>query len=195
VAGLLRGVEQACRDGAAQGLKLLAEKLSFAQTLKILFGRARWQREFQSEIETKAAAIGPTAGGKRSANCWKRICAHFGRNWHDMIDQHWPVTSKPRSHMRFRFARQRRELLQSIQLTLSERVSGKTVEEQLAQLFRETSARLRVPAGVAAAGGIAAVIAAMTSAAVADVTGVLAASAAIIGTIVALSQRRKILRI
>jgi len=64
---------------------------------------------------------------------------------------------------------------------------------------RNSSARLQrgcgYQRGSLRAGGIAAVIAAMTSAAVADVTGVLAASAAIIGTIVALSQRRKILRI
>jgi septal ring factor EnvC (AmiA/AmiB activator) len=46
---------------------------------------------------------------------------------------------------------------------------------------------------VAAAGGIITVIVAMSSAAVADVTGVLAASAAIIGTIVAFTQRKKIL--
>jgi hypothetical protein len=91
------------------------------------------------------------------------------------------------------FVRQRRELLQSIQLALAERASGRTVEEQLAKLFRETSARLRLPAGVAAVGGIAALIAALSSAAVADVTGVLAASAAVIGTIVALRQRKKIL--
>ena len=43
------------------------------------------------------------------------------------------------------FARQRRDLLQSVQLTLVERASGKVIEEQLTQLFEETSARLRVP--------------------------------------------------
>ena len=91
------------------------------------------------------------------------------------------------------FARQRRDLLQSIQLTLVERIAGKGVEEQLARMFRETAAWLRLPAGVAAAGGIVTVIVAMSSAAVADVTGVLAASAAVIGTIVAFAQRRKIL--
>ena len=91
------------------------------------------------------------------------------------------------------FARQRRDLLQSIQLTLVERIAGKGVEEQLARMFRETAAWLRLPAGVAAAGGIVTVIVAMSSAAVADVTGVLAASAAIIGTIVAFTQRKKIL--
>jgi hypothetical protein len=92
------------------------------------------------------------------------------------------------------FVRQRRELLQSIRLALSERASAKSVEDKLTQLLRETSMRLRVPAGVAAAGGVAALIAAMTSAAVADVTGILAASAAVVGTVMVFRQRRKILR-
>jgi hypothetical protein len=92
------------------------------------------------------------------------------------------------------FARQRRELLQAVHLALIERVSGKSVEEQLVQLFGETSARLRLPAGVAAAGGIVALIAAMSSAAVADVTGLVAAGAVVVSAVVALTQRNKILR-
>src|SRR5207253_3699980 len=92
------------------------------------------------------------------------------------------------------FARQGRELLQSIQLTLAERGDGTAIEEQMAVIFRETSNRLRIPAGVAAAGGLVALIAAMSSAAIADVTGVLAVSAAIAGTLLAQRQRRKILR-
>src|SRR5207302_5933682 len=91
-------------------------------------------------------------------------------------------------------ARQRRELLQSIQLTLAERIAGHAVEEQLAIIFRETSDRLRIPAGVAAAGGLVALVAAMSSAAIADVTGVLAVSAAIVGSLLAQRQRQKILR-
>jgi hypothetical protein len=92
------------------------------------------------------------------------------------------------------FARQRRELLQAVHLALVERVSSKSVEELLVQLFAETSARLRLPAGVAAAGGIVALIAAMSSAAVADVTGLVAAGAVVASAMVALTQRKKILR-
>src|SRR5438045_9340173 len=62
-------------------------------------------------------------------------------------------------------------------------------------IFRERSDGLRRPGGVAAAGGLVALVAAMSSAAVADVTGVLAASAAIIGTLLAKQQRGKILRV
>jgi GTPase SAR1 family protein len=195
VGGLLRGVEQACRDGAAEGARLLSEKLSFSQTWKILLGRTRWQREFQSEIETKLQQ----SVQQQVENAVQLLETDLRSLWpqlHDIIEQQ--LISELKSQIPYTlpdFARQRRELLQSIQLALSDRVSGKTIEEHLGRLFSETSARLRLPAGVAAAGGIAAAVAAMTSAAVADVTGMLAASAAIIGAIVAVRQRRKILRV
>ena len=83
-------------------------------------------------------------------------------------------------------------LQQAIENYLSDRLHA--IEEQLAIIFRETSNRLRIPAGVAAAGGLVALIAAMSSAAIADVTGVLAVSAAIVGTLLAQRQRQKILR-
>src|SRR5207244_11328740 len=51
VAGLIRGVEKACRDCAAQGTKLLEEKLSFWRTWQIIWSRKRWQRDFQMQIE------------------------------------------------------------------------------------------------------------------------------------------------
>jgi hypothetical protein len=68
------------------------------------------------------------------------------------------------------------------------------VEEQLARVFRESAAWLRLPAGVAAAGGIATILAAMISASVADVTGIVATSALVLGTVFAFGQRRKVLR-
>src|SRR6185503_8943632 len=81
------------------------------------------------------------------------------------------------------FGQQRRELLQTVHLALIERVSGKSIEERLSHLFAETATRLRLPAGVAAASGLVALVAAMSSAAVADVTGILAASAAVTGSV------------
>ena len=193
VAGLLRGVEKACRESAAEGTELRRERLSFWRTWRIIWRRGDWQRDFQMEIEMRLRrSVEPEI-----EHAVKLLEADLRGLWpqlRDMIEVHLAselgaqVPKAPPD-----FSRQRRELLQSIQLALAERASGKTVEEQLARLFRETSARLRVPAGVAAAGGIIAVIAAMSSAAVADVTGILAASALVIGTVVALAQRKKII--
>lgn len=193
VAGLLRGVEQACREGVAQGLKLLQEKFSLWQTWKIIWSRQQWQDEFQSEIETKLRQ----AVQHQAENAVQLLETDLRALWpqvHDLVDQQLRGDLQDKIPRAIPdFVRQRRELLQSIQLALGERTSGATVAETLAQLFRETSTRLRLPAGVAAAGGIATLIAAMASASLADVTGVLAASAAVIGAIVAIAQRRKIL--
>src|SRR5205085_12216399 len=193
VAGFLRGVEQACREGARQGTRLLEEKLSFWRTWRLVWSRERWQHDFQTEVEAKLReTIEPQV--EDAVQLLETDLRSLWPQLQDTIEAQFASEGKNRVRKTNPdFARQRRELLQSIELTLVERVAGKAVEEQLARMFRETAAWLRLPAGVAAAGGIITVIVAMSSASVADVTGVLAASAAVIGTIVAFAQRRKIL--
>jgi hypothetical protein len=73
-------------------------------------------------------------------------------------------------------------------------MSDAKIKEQLQALFGETNRWLRVPTSVAAAGGIATVIAALTHTAVLDVTGTVAGLAALTGTLYAVWRRRKILR-
>jgi predicted deacylase len=155
--------------------------------------RDDWQRDFQGEMETKLRQI-VQPQIDHAVQLLETDLRGIWPQLEEMLDPHLGGDAK--SHAPAvppDFARQRRELLASIQLTLAERISGRAIEEQLAAIFRETSDRLRIPAGVVAAGGIVAVIAAMSSAAVADVTGVLAASAAVLGTLVAHRQRQKIL--
>ena len=193
VAGFLRGVEQACRECARQGTQLLEEKLSFWKTWRLIWSREQWQHDFQTEIEAKLRqTVEPQV--ENAVQLLETDLRGLWPQLQDAIEAQFASEGKNRmKKMIPDFARQRRELLQSIELTLVERVAGKAVEEQLAQMFRQTAAWLRLPAGIAAAGGIITVIVAMSSASVADVTGVLAASAAIFGTIVAFTQRRKIL--
>ncbi len=193
VAGFLRGVEQACRECAAAGTELLEERLSFWRTWRLVWRRAAWERDFQADIERKLRqTIQP-----QIENAVQLLEADLRGLWpqlQEKLEAQFAADGRARvSSVVPDFARQRRELLQSVQLTLAERVAGKAIEEQLERMFNETATWLRLPAGVAAAGGIVTIIAAMSSAAVADVTGVLAASAAVIGTVVAFSQRRKIL--
>jgi small GTP-binding protein len=193
VAGFLRGVEQACRECARQGTRLLEEKLSFWRTWRLVWSREKWQHEFQNDIEAKLRqTVEPQV--ENAVQLLETDLRGLWPQLQDTIEANFASEGKTRMRKTIPdFARQRRELLQSIELTLAERVAGKGVEEQLDKMFRETAAWLRLPAGVAAAGGIVTVIAAMSSAAAADVTGTLAISAAVIGTIVAFTQRRKIL--
>jgi small GTP-binding protein len=194
VAGFLRGVEQACREGERQGTRMLEERLSFWRTWRLIWSRSQWQEQFQTEVEAKLRqTVQPQV--ENAVQLLETDLQSLWPQLQDTIEAKFDSGGKDRMNKAMPdFTRQRRDLLRSIQLTLVERTAGKGVEEQLARMFRETAAWLRLPAGVAAAGGIVTVIVAMSSAAVADVTGTLAASAAIIGTIVAFTQRKKILR-
>ena len=193
VAGFLRGVEQACRECARQGTRLLEEKLSFWRTWRLVWSREQWQHEFQTDVEAKLRqTVEPQV--ENAVQLLETDLRSLWPQLQDAIEAQFASEGKSRVRKTIPdFARQRRELLQSIELTLAERIAGKAVEEQLARMFRETAAWLRLPVGVAAAGGIITVIVAMSSASVADVTGVLSLSAAVAGTIVAFTQRRKIL--
>jgi small GTP-binding protein len=193
VAGFLRGVEQACHEAESQGTRMLENKLSFWRAWRLVWSREHWQQELQTEVEGKPRqTVQPQV--ENAVQLLEADLRGLGPQLQDMIETKFDSGGKGRmSKTMPDFARQRRDLLQSTQLTLVERIAGKGVEEELARMFRETATWLRLPAGVAAAGGIVTVIVAMSSAAVADVTGVLAASAAIIGTVVAFTQRRKIL--
>ncbi|MGH8095549.1 MAG: dynamin family protein [Chthoniobacterales bacterium] len=193
IGGFLRGIEQACRRCEIEGQELLERNLSFWRTWRLVFGKSEWQEKFQADLESKMRdLIQPQV-----ENALQLLETDLRSLWPQLQDT---IESQFKGDSRLQlsqtipdFARQRRELLQSIELTLVERIAGRGMDAQLERMFRETATWLRLPAGLAAAGGIVTVIAAMSSAAVADVTGIVAASAAVIGTFVAFGRRRKIL--
>jgi GTPase SAR1 family protein len=194
IAGFLRGVEKACHDATAEGTKLLQSKLSLWQNWRLLWGRQDLPRDFQTEIETKLRqTLQPQV--QHAVRLLETDLRGLWPQLHDLLDDRLGTELRNRIPKTTPdFARQRRELLQSIELTLMERAAAKSIEETLAKMFQETSIQLRIPAGVAAAGGLTAVIAAISSAAIADVTGIIAASAATIGAFLAFRQRRRILK-
>ncbi len=193
VGGFLRGIEQACRRCETEGQQLLERNLSFWRTLRLVFGKSEWQEKFQADLEGKMRdLIQPQV-----ENALQLLETDLRSLWPQLQDT---IESQFKGDSRLQmiqtmpdFARQRRELLQSIELTLVERIAGRGMEAELERMFRETATWLRLPAGLAAAGGIVTLIAAMSSAAVADVTGIVAISAAAVGTFVAFGRRRKVL--
>ena len=193
VAGFLRGVEQACRECTDQGTELLKQKLSIWKTWRLVFNREQWQHEFQDEIEAKLRqTVQPQV--ENAVQLLETDLRGLWPQLQDMIEAQFASEGKSRVGRTVPdFARQRRELLQSVQLTLVERIAGKGVEEELARMFRESAAWLQIPAGVAAAGTVATILSAMISASVADVTGIIATSALVVGTVFAVGRRRKII--
>jgi len=87
VAGLLRGIEQACRQAAAEGAKLLQQKLSFWRTLGLVWNqKQRTPRDFQSEIEAKLKqTVQPQV--EQAVRLLEADLRGLWPQLHDMIDQ------------------------------------------------------------------------------------------------------------
>jgi len=194
VGGFIREIEQAYDACRERGEKVLEERLTFGQTLKMIFSGGRWEKDFQDHVETEVK--------KEVQNTIEHALTLLESDlraiWQDLQDkvnvQFGEDSKKQVRAMIPGFLTQRQEVLQRLQLTLIEQMSDAKIREQLRRLFGETARWLRVPSSVVAAGGIATVIAALTHTALLDVTGTVAGVAALTGTIYAVWRRKTILR-
>ena len=169
---------------------LLREKLTFAGTVKLIFGKGGWENFFQTELENRQRET----LSKIVRESLELIEADLKSVWkqvHDIMQRSFDKRDLP---LLPDFARQRKELLDRIDLTLIERTQGAEFQRQMQRVFADTASWLRVPAGVFAAGGIGAVVAAaLTKLTILDITGTIAGLGALTGTVVALAKRRRII--
>ena len=194
VGGFIREIEQAYDACRERGEKVLEERLTLGQTFKMVFSGARWEKDFQDKVESEVKKEVQS----KIEHALSLLESDLRSMWQDLQDkvnvQFGSETKKQVRAVMPGFLTQRQEVLQRLQLTLLEQMSDEKIKEQLQSLFGETTRWLRVPTSVAAAGGIATVIAALTHTALLDVTGTVAGLAALTGTLYAVWRRRKILR-
>ena len=190
--GLLWTISQNYERAQLRGEELLRQKLSFGRTLRLIFGGSGWEKSFHAELESKQRE----SATKSVADALELIEDDLKSVWkqvHDLMQRHFSdqtgLSALPD------FTKQREELLNKIELSLLERGDGVAFENQMQALFSETTNWLRVPVGVAAAGGIGAVVAAsLMKAAILDITMTVAGLGAAVGTLVAVTKRNKILK-
>lgn len=189
--GLLWTIAQNYERTQKRGEELLRQKLTFGKTLRLIFGGSGWEKSFQADLESKQRETAT----KAVADALELIDADLKSVWkqvHDSMQRHFSDQSALPALPDF--AKQRQELINKIELSLIERGDGTAFESQMQALFSETTNGLHVPVGVAAAGGIGAVVAAsLMKAAILDITMTVAGLGAAVGTIVAVTKRNKIL--
>jgi tRNA U34 5-carboxymethylaminomethyl modifying GTPase MnmE/TrmE len=190
IGGFLWTLAQTYEKAQKRGEELLIEKLTLTQTVKLILNKGSWRHDFQSEIEVKLR----DSIQRQIENSLELLEADLRTVWqhlHESLQKSFAdnraVTTLPD------FIQQRDELLRRIELTLLERGTHEQVEQQLGRMFAETAAWLRVPTAVAAGAGLAAVVAAVTHAAIFDVTGTIAGVAALFGTALAFFKRQQII--
>ncbi len=194
IGGFIREMEMAYDDCRQRGEKLLEERLGFLQTFKMIFSGGRWEKDFQDKIESDVQ----TKVREKIEHALELLESDLRLIWQELQDKvQAQFESDSRKQVRPAipgFVSQRGVILQKLQLTLLEQMSDARIKQQLQEWFGETARWLRVPAGVAAAGGIFTIIAALAHAAILDVTGTVAGLAAFTGTVYAVFRRRHILR-
>lgn len=195
IEGFLRRVDQAYSQTQKQGEKLLEERLTFWATVRLIFRRDNsWQQEFQRNIESLLRTA-VTQQLEHAVGLLENELKHVWTQVLEKLQMNFgPEARGQLGTGNLEFHMQRKRIVERIELTMVERLADDQIERQLQSLFTETATWMRVPAGTAVAGGIAAMLAAqMASMAMLDVTGILAAVTAITGTFVAVGKRRKIL--
>jgi GTPase SAR1 family protein len=193
IGGFIREIEQAYDACRERGEKALEERLTFGNTLKMIFSSAGWEKDFQDKVQSEVKKEVES----KIEHALSLLESDLRSMWHDLQDKvNVQFGAETRKQVRASmpgFLTQRQEILQRIQLSLVEQMSDARIKEQLQSLFGETARWLRVPTSMAAAGGIATLIAALTHTALLDVTGTVAGVAALTGTLYAVWRRRKIL--
>jgi GTPase SAR1 family protein len=194
VGGFIREMEMAYDACRERGEKLLEERLGFFQTFKMIFSGGRWEKDFQDKIESDVR----TKVQAQIEHALELLESDLRLIWQELQDKvHAQFDSDTKKQVRPAvpgFLSQRGIVLQKLQLTLLEQMSDAKIKQQLQEWFGETARWLRVPAGVAAAGGVFTIIAALAHTAILDVTGTVAGLAAFTGTVYAVFRRRHILR-
>jgi small GTP-binding protein len=171
--------------------ELLAERLSWGRTFQLIFRKQKWHTEFQESIDEQLRETLK----RQSANSIELLETDLKGVWqqiHESIQKTFgsevPMPPAPPD-----FINERDQLLKRIELTLMERMSGRAIEEQMTRMFDDAAAWMRMPATVAAAGGVATVAAVLAHVAIIGITGSVAAVGALSGAAVAVVKRNRIL--
>ena len=190
IGGVLWSLTQSYEKAQKRGEELLAEKLTLFNSVKLMFNKGEWRHDFEQQIELRLRG----SIQAQIENSLELLESDLRGVWRQLREALHEAFAERRDVAMFpEFVQQRAELLRRIELTLLERGSSQQVNEQLGRLFSETANWLRVPAGIAAAGGLATLVAALGHVAIVDVTGTVAGVAALTGTIVAVFKRHQIL--
>ena len=191
VGGVLWSLAQNFERTQRKSEELLAERLSWGRTFQLIFRKEKWHTDFQESIDQQLR----DTLKRQVANSIELLETDLKAVWqqlHETIQKSFaaevPAPPAPPD-----FINERDQLLNRIELTLIERMSGRAIEEQMTRMFNDAAAWMRLPAGIAVAGGAATVAAALAHLAIIDITGVAATLAAVSGVAIAAVKRNRIL--
>jgi small GTP-binding protein len=191
VGGVLWSLAQNFERTQKKSEELLASRLSWGRTFQLIFRKQKWHTEFQESIDQQLRE----SLKREIANSIELLETDLKGVWqqlHESIQKSFaaevPAPPAPPD-----FINERDQLLKRIELTLIERMSGRAIEEQMTRMFDDAATWMRLPAGIAVAGGAATAAAALAHLAIIGITGSVAGVAVLSGAAVAVVKRNRIL--
>ena len=191
VGGVLWSLAQSFERTQRKSEQLLVERLSWARTFQLVFRKQKWHTEFQESIDQQLR----DTLRRQIANSIELLESDLKAVWqhlHQSIQKTF-ATEVPAPSAPPDFINERDQLLKRIEVTLMERMSDSAIEDRMTRMFNDAASWMRLPVGIAAAGGAVTIAAVLAHLAIVDITGSVAALAALSGIAVAAVKRNRIL--
>src|SRR5213082_1660690 len=191
---LVREVERAYDETTKERAQLLQQSQSWWRSFSLIWRRTAGQQELHSKLEAQLRelmqpqmekAIGTLEADLRGL--WPQM--------QDLLENQLSADLQKEARQSVPdFARQRRELSESIQTAFIDILAGKTLQEQLARSYSQTSISLRIVVAITLISGAVGFFTRPRSATAAMAALMVAGIGVVIAVFLAFNPRRKVLR-
>ena len=194
VASAVRELEAGYRETTRERAAIFQQKLNWTRTLRLVWGQAAWQRDFESEIAGNLRQL-MQPQVERAVTVLESDLRTLWPQIHDVLDHELSAElQKERTQNPPDFVRQRRELLNSVETALVETLAGQSLRHEIARSARQTSVWMRISLLIAVLAALVAIFARSKNGSIT----LIAAGAALIGVglgaFVSFNHNRKIAR-
>ena len=192
VTTLVREVERSYDETTKERAQLLRQKLSWWRSFNLIWRPTAGEQELHAKIETQLRQL-MQPQMEKAVRTLESDLRGLWPQMQDLLENQLSADLQKDARQSVPdFAAQRRELSDSIQTAFIDILSGKSLQEQVAQSFSRTSISLRISAGIIL---IAATVAAFVKTPTATSAALIVLGlAALFGIVLAFNHRRKVLR-
>ena len=193
ISGLVRDIETAYDQTAADRNKLLGENVTAWSSFKLIFGRSAHERNLQAGIADKLRQLMKPELDK-AVNSLETDLRGVWPQMQDLLENQLSADLRQQARPTIPdFAGQRRELSEAIQTAFIDILAGKSLQERLARSCSQTATMMRLVSGILVAAGAIAIFPPGRNFNLSIIAAAVAAAGAIVLIIVAIGHRRKIL--
>ena len=192
VTSLVREVERSYDETTKERAQLLRKKLNWWRSFNLIWRRTAGEQELQAKIETQLRQL-MQPQMEKAVRTLESDLRSLWPQMQDLLENQLSADLQKEARQSVPdFARQRRDLSDSIQTAFIDILAGKSLQEQVAQSFFQTAISLRISAGVIL---IAGTVAGFVKTPTATRPALIVAGVAVLFAIIlAFNHRRKVLR-